>query len=177
MVKIRRHWNYDVVLFGIQEKEEKILLEKVAVTAIKDFINNGGGCILINFGDTNFSELKENFGFKIGKWNNNSSEVNITKIGLLTTYPWKIGDLVPKIPTTSNADYKNNRWLELCDGDYKCVKNTEELQKANYSDNFNLSINNNCAIIQVDHSNNVTTSEKKIIANLIFYLYNLKKED
>ena len=112
-----------------------------------------------------------------------SSKIKIKKNGLLTTYPWKLGEIdtiltVPATHTTSNAAPNDNVWFELCNGRYEFGKEPDELRQANYSDNFYLSIKDNCAMIQAGHSNNATThDEKMIIANLIFYLYNIKKKD
>ena len=198
-LKLGDKWNYDVIFFGMWDGNAGIPLEEEAANAVEAFIKDNGSCILTHdrigpyLGKTGFNKLREYFGIKVGKWNNSpygdynnqwayfSSKVKISKTGSLTTYPWKIGEIntvltIPETHTSSNAAYKDNVWLELCDGRYEFGKEPDELHKANYSDTFYLSIKGKCAVIQAGHSINATNSdEKKIIANLIFYLYNLKK--
>ncbi|ORX79224.1 hypothetical protein BCR32DRAFT_246562 [Anaeromyces robustus] len=196
-LKLGDKWNYDIILFGIWDSNSGIPLKDEAVNAITAFINDGGGCILthdtigLTYGKSGFNKLREMFRIKVGKWGESpfgdydnqwgyfSTKIKITKTGSLTTYPWKIGEINKVFPvllthTTSNAVYKDNVWIELCEGDYKCGKEPNALKEANYIDNFYLSIKNKCAMIQVGHSNNANADEKKIIANLIFYLFNLK---
>jgi len=153
------------------------------------------------WGNSGLNKLRDYFGLKIGKWGESpygdynqqwgykSFKIKVTKTGKLTSYPWKIGEIetvlnVSETHTCSTAVPKDNVWFELCNGNYWDEKEPDALQKANYSDSFYLSIKDKCAMIQVGHSincnthsnNNVVTSdEKKIMANLIFYLYNLKK--
>ncbi len=75
-------------------------------------------------GGNGFSELREHFGLKVGKWNNvhysdynnewkyHSTKIKTNKTGLLTSYPWKIAKIdniltIPETHTTSNAAHKD----------------------------------------------------------------------
>ncbi|ORX79223.1 hypothetical protein BCR32DRAFT_328223 [Anaeromyces robustus] len=149
-LKLGDKWNYDIILFGIWDANCGIPLEDKAVNAITAFINDGGGCILTHdttgftYGKSGFNKLREMFGIKVGKWGKNpfgdydnqwgyfSTKIKITKTGSLTTYPWKIGEINKVFPvlsthTTSTAAYKDNVWIELCEGDYKCGKEPNAL--------------------------------------------------
>lgn len=98
------------------------------------------------------------------------SKVKITKKGLLTNYPWSIGDVddVLSVPICHNRQASNGTiWLRFADQSY-----TDSDMQSN--ENFYLCTYNNTAMIQTGHSNgNATEDEQKIIANLIFYMNQL----
>jgi len=158
-LKLGDKWNYDIIMFGIWDGNKDHPLKEKAVNAIEAFIKDGGGCILSHgtvgyiWGNSGLNKLRDYYGLKVGKWDKSpygdynqqwgyiSSKIKITKTGLLTTYPWKIGEIgtvlnVSKTHTTSDAAPEDNVWFELCDGNYGCGKGPDALRKANYSDNF-----------------------------------------
>ena len=98
-----------------------------------------------------------------------SNSVQITRKGLLTNFPWEIGDVgtnlrIPKSHTTYHASF-GTVWMQFNDFD----KEPEQYTGLNH--NFYLSTYNNAAIIQTGHSNcDSTEDERKLLANTIYYL-------
>eukprot|EP00833_Pecoramyces_ruminatium_P009932 jgi/Orpsp1_1/1183964/evm.model.c7180000087405.1 len=153
------------------------------------------------WGDEGFGKLREYFGIVTGRWRytenkhkksdyetswgHKSTKVQIKKNGLFTRYPWDIGDVgtvltVPLTHTCANAALKENVWLELINTSWNGEKyqkgiNDDTLINRGYNPYYYLSTKNNCAMIQTGHSNGSSTAdERKILANLIFFLVQLQ---
>lgn len=185
--KTNGKWNYDVLFLGTWDSNNSKDLSAASKSLTESYINDGGGCI---FGhdtirwDTyntagalpNFTSLAkcvnitQNSYWAEGK-SNASTSVKIIKKGLFTTYPWNIGEIgtVLKIPAAHSVGQSGNGdiWLEFV--------NQTAIPEGDKG-NFYLTTYNNCAMIQTGHSNGAATEdEQKIIANLIFYNYQLSE--
>lgn len=194
-LKLGDNWNYDVIFFGASDANAGKNISLKAVNVTKEFIKSGRGCIMghdtigYKWGNDGFNMLREYFGLKIGKWDKSShgdypnqwgytsSKINITKKELVTSYPWNLDREtinIKRTHTSSNSAFNENIYFELCEGNYDCGQELNELRKEGYFGTYYLSIKENCAMIQAGHSGEVTSDEKKIISNLIFYLYQKK---
>lgn len=185
--KTNGKWNYDVLFLGTWDSNNSKDLSAASKSLTESYINDGGGCI---FGhdtirwDTyntagalpNFTllakyvNITQNSYWAEGK-SNASTSVKIIKKGLFTTYPWNIGEIgtVLKIPAAHSVGQSGNGdiWLEFV--------NQTAIPEGDKG-NFYLTTYNNCAMIQTGHSNGAATEdEQKIIANLIFYNYQLSE--
>ncbi|MBE6048277.1 MAG: hypothetical protein E7213_07750 [Clostridium sp.] len=164
-------WMYDVLVFGFWDRNGDCDITSSAERIVEDFIKSGRGVL---FGhDTLIPSARRNIS-SLAKYLNmdasgagaykHSTEVYISKKGLLTDYPWKIGDIgtVLTVPDTHVYYQKpyGEVWMNLS------------------SDNqFYLTTWNNVAMIQTGHSNGLATpDEQKVLANTIFYLAQVTEE-
>ncbi|WCK57678.1 hypothetical protein PP175_26955 (plasmid) [Aneurinibacillus sp. Ricciae_BoGa-3] len=96
--------------------------------------------------------------------------VRVKNKGLLTNYPWNIGDVgtiltVPASHTTSQISY-GDVWM-----DYTNFNGSSTDIYGQGNGNYYLSTWNNTAMIQTGHSTgNATPDEQKVLANTLFYL-------
>ena len=172
-----KNWKYDVIMFGSYDSYGGKDIDESAAELVEDYISTGRGVL---FGhDTIKSYPPErcfskhfikylNMRLDLDYWNGgkehgDGEEVKICKKGLLTNYPWYIGEIGSKlnIPRTHNVD-------QICNGDIW-------LKFTNLDDNAECNSYlvswNNTAMIQTGHSNGeATTDEQKILANTLFYL-------
>lgn len=185
--KTNGKWNYDVLFLGTWDSNNSKDLSVASKSLTESYINDGGGCIfghdtirwdtyntagaLPNFTSlAKYVNITQNSYWAEGK-SNASTSVKIIKKGLFTTYPWNIGEIgtVLKIPAAHSVGQSGNGdiWLEFV--------NQTAIPEGDKG-NFYLTTYNNCAMIQTGHSNGAATEdEQKIIANLIFYNYQLSE--
>lgn len=185
--KTNGKWNYDVLFLGTWDSNNSKDLSAASKSLTELYINDGGGCIfghdiirwdtyntagaLPNFTSlAKYVNITQNSYWAEGK-SNASTSVKIIKKGLFTTYPWNIGEIgtVLKIPAAHSVGQSGNGdiWLEFV--------NQTAIPEGDKG-NFYLTTYNNCAMIQTGHSNGAATEdEQKIIANLIFYNYQLSE--
>lgn len=185
--KTNGKWNYDVLFLGTWDSNNSKDLSAASKSLTESYINDGGGCIfghdtirwdtyntagaLPNFTSlAKYVNITQNSYWAEGK-SNASTSVKIIKKGLFTTYPWNIGEIgtVLKIPAAHSVGQLGNGdiWLEFV--------NQTAIPEGDKG-NFYLTTYNNCAMIQTGHSNGAATEdEQKIIANLIFYNYQLSE--
>ena len=185
--KTNGKWNYDVLFLGTLDSNNSKDLSAASKSLTESYINDGGGCIfghdtirwdtyntagaLPNFTSlAKYVNITQNSYWAEGK-SNASTSVKIIKKGLFTTYPWNIGEIgtVLKIPAAHSVGQSGNGdiWLEFV--------NQTAIPEGDKG-NFYLTTYNNCAMIQTGHSNGAATEdEQKIIANLIFYNYQLSE--
>ena len=163
------NYKYDVIFFGTWDVNGGSDLSATSASATERFIKSGRGCILGH--DTiyypahpNFCDLAKYFNITVVSdyYGSTRSQVEITKKGLFTNYPWYIGgvgkilDIPEAHPLSQYA--KGDIWLKFVGGTYTGCNN------------FYLTTYNNCAMIQTGHSTGqATDDEQKILANLIFY--------
>lgn len=187
-------WNYDVVFFGAWDRNNYRDLSAQSYAVVNKFASAGHGIILghdtaLNNGRDDVYEIpggpvkhQQNYfdrlaldhikilyyasGNEVG-----STNVEIVKTGLFTTYPNYIGVkgtklTIPMCHTWGQRvqqGYENNIWLEFRDDINNVV--------GHGNGNFYLVTYNNAAMIQTGHSNGAATSdEQKILQNLIFYM-------
>lgn len=167
-------WGYDVIVFGFWDSNNEKDISDAGLTAVKQYIEKGYGVL---FGhDTicsscinRFRSLAEYVNVKLANsslaWQNvncNGSTVTIQKKGLLTNYPYQIGDVgtVLTIPYahTIGQEALGDIWMTFTNQPYPLYK-------------AYLTTWNNCALIQTGHSNGAATEdEQKLIMNTLYYL-------
>jgi hypothetical protein len=188
-------WNYDVVVFGFADSNNGKDLSALGEAETEKYIKAGKGVLLghdtmRDFAMPQFTKLSPfinmdydakatwfygymNDGATSDGWAGHS-KVRITTKGLLTNYPWKIGDVgtdlvVPRTHTVQQIP-KGDIWMKFVDGNDVTMTNPA---------NFYLTTWNNVAMAQTGHKiypNYVTPDqyasedEQKILANTMFYL-------
>ena len=174
------NWKYDVIFFGTWDSNggtsSKYDLTSSSAMIVENYINDGKGVILghdtisTSINHNNFSSLAHYFNIDIPASFNYqaSTQVKIEKKGLFTAYPWNIGEVGTILTIPSAHVYqqyaKGDIWLSFVN-----VNNVG-------CNNFYLTTYNNCAMIQTGHSNGAATpDEQRILANLIFYCYQLSE--
>lgn len=170
-------YQYDVIMFGSWDCNNKKDLSKAAALATEEFIKTGRGVLfghdtIINWSKklnhTNFNYLAKYI--KATPTRNNarigSNTVKVIKKGFLTKYPYDIETrnlTVPYTHTSAVLVY-SDIWIKLINITYT------EGADIGYN-NYYLAAWNNCAFIRTGHSNGAATAdEQKIIANTLFYL-------
>lgn len=187
------NWKYDVIFFGTWDSNNNKDLTTTSSRIVKEYISSGRGCIFghdtITYTGLNFSSFLTYLNYEAITTTANvfngsatssgkgvpgygsNSIVTIAKKGLITNYPWSIGDVGTKltVPCTHTNGYKSNGtiWLKL----YSTKYSQTEMDT---TENYFISTNNNCAHILTGHSNGAATAdEQKILANLVFYMNQL----
>lgn len=191
-------WKYDVVYIGAWDMNNAQYLSDEAVNVIEEFIQYGGGVLAghdtigFNWGaELGVSKLRHYFNIKVGHYTNHylktdegynfsggwtSTQLKLTKKGLLSNYPWDLGEVgtvfhVPLTHSTSNYAY-GDIWFRFHNKTPHYHVNFPEW--AHEPANFYLTTWNNTAMIQTGHSNgDATPDEQKILANTLFYLSQL----
>jgi hypothetical protein len=185
-------WKYNVVFEGAWDgngfrAEDDYSLK--AVDALKEWIDDGQGYLAghdtimySSVWNTNTNLLRDRLNIKVrtldaeamgvgstGAFTGNIV-VQLDKQGLLTSYPWNIGELGSKltVPASHNSSQVTygDVWLS-----YEQSSGTMTDVNGEGKANFYLSTWNNTAMIQTGHSNGqATPDEQKVLANTLFYL-------
>jgi len=177
-------YKYDVLYFGAWDSNGNQDLTATAETKTDSFIKTGRGVL---FGhDTmvdNDRISMPNF-FKLAHYCNihtipkytilGGTQIKVAKKGLLTNYPWKIGD----VGTALNVPLSHSNQLAFGDvwmtyqPPYTYSGSTEATGSSGQGTNtFYLTSWSNCAMIQTGHSNGeATPDEQRVTANTLFYL-------
>lgn len=167
-------YKYDVVYLGAWDGNGGKNFNEIAKQAIVEFIKTRRGFLTGH--DTNIEYLIPylNFSKTAVSQSYASSQLKISKKGLLTNYPWNIGEIgtILNIPLTHTQTYQNPMgevWLQF----YNSAWGQENYPECN----FYLTTWNNTAMIQTGHSNgSATADEQKLLANTLFYLAQLTNE-
>ncbi|OOM81653.1 bacterial Ig-like domain protein [Clostridium puniceum] len=194
-------WKYDVIYFGAWDASNEKKFNDVAIQYIESFIKEGRGFLaghdtIVGYGgNTGLNKLRSYFNIKVGNWNNSNtgidpgyqycasfigSTIRVKKKGLLTNYPWSIGDIgsqlrVPISHSTSNFALGDIWMTYLDDAVWPNYWNAPESFKK--ISNFYLTTWNNCAMIQTGNlGGTATPDEQKILANTLFYLAQLTSD-
>lgn len=185
-------WKYDVVFEGAWDgngfNAENDYSTK-AVDSLKSWIDDGQGYLAghdtIMYSavwNTNANLLRDRLNIKVrtldaeangvGSTGAMSGQVNVRldKQGLLTSYPWEIGELGS--PLTVPASHGSG---QIAYGDvwmsYEKFSGRMTDVNGNGKANYYLTSWNNTAMIQTGHSNGqATPDEQKVLANTLFYL-------
>ncbi|CAB1248211.1 conserved exported protein of unknown function [Ruminococcaceae bacterium BL-4] len=177
-------YKYDVLYFGAWDAFASQDLSSAAESKTDAFIKTGRGVL---FGhDTmvdNDGISMPNF-FKLAHYCDiqtiphytvlGSSQIKVFKKGLLTNYPWKIGDVgtVLNVPMShSNQLAFGDVWMTY-QPPYTYSGSAEATGSGGQGTNtFYLTSWSNCAMIQTGHSNGeATPDEQRVTANTLFYL-------
>ncbi len=168
-------WKCDVIFFGSADCNGNIDLSTKAMPELQKFIDSGRGVL---FGhDTIWQRNFNTFADQAGLWvgpNNvyRTTSVSVVKVGTLTNYPWVIrGDLtVPNTHTSGQYIKDAIEWITL--------NNTKRTDPdTGYTDGFYLATKNNLGMIQTgDSTGQATDDERKVLANTLFYLYQISQQ-
>ncbi len=179
-------WKYDVIFFGTSDCNSGYDLNDKSSDYLQKFIDSGRGVL---FGhDTicggssqvlrhwRFNDFAEQLGLVVKTprpeiWYRTTS-VSVVKIGTLTNFPWVIrGNLtIPNTHSTGQYLLDGTEWLTL-----NATKRVDEETGA--IDNFYLATKGNLGMIQTgDSTGQATDDERKIIANTLFYLYQISNQ-
>lgn len=193
-------WIYDVIMLGSWDANNNLVPNNDAVSLFAEFIDSGRGFLAGhdtiggNWGTSvGLGKIRDKFNIKVGYWGNSRSttddgyhyyggfignRVKINRKGLLTNYPWNIGDVgttlsVPISHSTSNFAL-GDIWMTYSGNTQSnsLLYNGNNIPERLYDQaNFYLTTWNNTAMIQTGHSNGqATPDEQKILANTLFYL-------
>gem|GEM_PF-3849181 len=206
-------WKYDVVAIGTWDTNNGQDVSSNALNLLKEFVKAGGGLLLGHDTVAHVASLPYNLNvftpnlqtlggylrlYDAPQYNGKSppdlpneyqlwggTRVVVARKGLLTNYPWKIGEMgtVLNVPYT-HTGWMNSRgdvWLKflksdpitLPDGSTTWPYNIAQQWEMDPSSeaNWYLTTWSNVAMIQTGHSNcEATPDEQKIIANTLFYL-------
>ena len=149
------NWKYDVVYFGGWDSNNKKDISSSAKNSVEEFIKAGRGVL---FGhDTLYKTLFSNFWSLAGYVNMTSpvpvnnqygtSSVKITRKGLLTNYPWSIGDVgttlsVPLSHSTAQYAY-GDIWMKYTGNTWTSISEVNEYEGKECTNNFYLTTWNN----------------------------------
>ena len=167
------NWKYDVVFIGAWDGNNEKYFNEAALESVGAFIDAGRGFLAGHDTYCFYDKLNMKQTPKLEKYGDTS--VKLVKKGLLTNYPWKIGELGTDltIPLShSNRQYAyGDVWIEYNGNSMSDDPECTYYEGGNCTNNFYLTTWNNCAMIQTGHSKGKATSdEQKILANTIFYL-------
>ena len=177
-------YKYDVLYFGAWDAFASQDLSTAAEVGTDAFIKTGRGIL---FGhDTmvdNDGISMPNF-FKLAHYCDiqtiphytvlGSAQIKVSRKGLLTNYPWRIGDVgtVLNVPMShSNQLAFGDVWMTY-QSPYTYSGSAEATGSGGQGTNtFYLTSWSNCAMIQTGHSNGeATPDEQRVTANTLFYL-------
>lgn len=174
-------YKYDNIVFGIWDCHGLDNLSDEGYQEVEKFIQDGRGVILGH--DTVFYDSRRRNYLKIGQEYGNismmpsgytrqfrSTDIEITRDGILTRYPWNLGGVGTKLKVplthTSYQKYTGDTWMR-----WSLPPITGQTQEEYEETNVFLHSWNNIAMIQSGHSNGeATPDEQKILANTLFYL-------
>lgn len=202
-------WRYDVVYAGAWDTNRQQDLSIQGEQVIEDFINSGRGFLAGHDTITqyhnlkNFVKLSDFLRIKTYPFNGNiyearesaiqmpwigSQNIEVKKKGLLTNFPWVIGDIGSKLSVpishTNSQVSLGDVWMNYSDwqspfADKKVGVGPEvsDSETKLGTNNFYLTTWSNTAMIQTGHSNGkATPDEQKILANTLFYLAQLTSD-
>jgi prepilin-type N-terminal cleavage/methylation domain-containing protein len=166
------NWNYDEVVFGFLDCNGYQDLSPQAEELVDQYLSEGGAAI---FGHdtltikgcgshTNFNKLAKYVNMELTKnAYTASTKVKISRKGIFTEYPWRIGDVGTNLTIPTSHVYG-----QVAHGDVWITFDINESE----ANKIYLSTWENNAFIQTGHSNGAATEdEQKIIANIIFYTF------
>lgn len=179
-------WKYDVIFFGSSDSNSGYDLNELSTEALQKYIDSGRGVLFghdtICGGSSStlrhrcFNDFAEQAGLVVKTPNPEvwyrTTSVSVVKIGTLTNYPWNIrGDLtVPNTHSTGQYLLDATEWITL-----NATKRVDEETGA--IDNFYLCTKNNIGLIQTgDSTGQASDDERKILANTLFYLYQISQQ-
>jgi hypothetical protein len=181
-------YKYDVIMFGTWDDNGKKDLSKESAEATREFIKSGRG-VLAGHDTVANESYKQNFwslhdafhlisegaydnwdGIAAGGQGGSTTPADIKKKGLLTNYPWKIGE--PGTTLTIQQSHTLGQKIITDDNGTNDVWMAYHLKPL--ANSFYLETFKNTAMIQTGHYAGLATSdEQKVLANTLFYLSQL----
>ena len=177
-------YKYDVLYFGAWDSNGNQDLSATAGSRTDAFIKTGRGILFGHDTMVNNNVISMPNFFKLAHYCDiqtishytvlGSSQIKVSKKGLLTNYPWKIGDVgtVLNVPMShSNQLAFGDVWMTY-QPPYTYSGSAEATGSGGQGTNtFYLTSWSNCAMIQTGHSNGeATPDEQRVTANTLFYL-------
>lgn len=193
-------WNYKIAMFGTWDSNggENNQPNAAAVKVIEEYIKAGYGIVAghdsigHSYGakGIGLSKLRKYFNIEIGNasytsvtpvtqdsveynisWGYSSNKVEVINNGLITSFPYEISKgsqlTIPLAHTYSNAA-RGTVWMNFVNGQWNYGGDN---YTGEGNDIFYLTTNNNAAMIQTGHSScNSTEDERKVLANVLFYM-------
>lgn len=190
------NWKYDVVYFGGYDANNNNDISLTARNLLEQFINSSGGVLLGHdtaaFNYTNFKYLASTYlnlqateaetslpstsPDYIPMYGN--TKVKVAKKGLLTNYPYTLGDVGTIMTVPESHSYhefaSSNIWFSYNGTNNNWDPSRSEIttyKGKSGTNNFYLTTLNNVAMIQTGHfSGSATLDEQKILTNTLYYL-------
>lgn len=179
-------WNFDSIFFGTWDANAyQPDFSDAGLQLVTSFVGDGNGLLVghdvvrTGYSTDGFQRLNSllNVGIfsEIGStplqpnWATSGKVVRLKKSGLMTKYPWDIGEIgstlnIPATHTLTQVTY-GDVWIDFANEPSK----TDKYGKGEA--NFYLTTWNNTGMIQTGHSKGeATTDEQKILSNTLFYL-------
>ena len=182
-------YKYDTVFFGSWDGNSNEDLTSASEPYVEAFVNTGRGLLIGHdtascapeFMHTYFSRLAEKYAnlYALGGFSQypayGYNQVTIRKKGLLTSYPWAIGDIGSILNTPMSHTYgqfaMGDVWMTYPQNSWSSASEMHTYNGKSGTNNFYLTTWNNVAMIQTGHSNGAATpDEQKVLANSLFYL-------
>jgi len=182
-------YKYDVVFFGAWDGNSNEDLTSYSEPYVEAFANTGRGLLIGHdtascapeFMHAIFGKLAEKYAnmYVLGGLDQfpayGYNQVTIKKKGLLTDYPWAIGNVGSILNTPMSHTYgqfaMGDVWMTYPQNSWSTAAEVNNYNGMTGTNNFYLSTWSNCAMIQTGHSDGAATSdEQKVLANTLFYL-------
>lgn len=179
-------WNYDIVFFGSWDANNYKDINESAYKVVRQFANAGRGVVLGHDTIAGIAACNHPWFNRFAKDLNitvhpdingiecttslGSEKVKVKRISLLTTFPFDLGAVGTEytIPKSHNLNQAINS-TKYIDFQFESPLKDKRPEFSWY-----VTSNNNFAMIQTGHSNGqATNDEQKILANVIFYCYQL----
>ena len=177
-------YKYDVLYFGAWDSNGNQDLSVAAESKTDAFIKTGRGVLFGHDTMVDNDQISMPNFFKLAHYCDiqtiphytvfGSSQIKVTKKGLLTNYPWKMGDVGMALNVSmshSNQLAFGDVWMTY-QQPYTYSGSTETTgQNGQGTNTFYLTSWSNCAMIQTGHSDGeATPDEQRVTANTLFYL-------
>ena len=185
---------YDIVYIGVYSIDDISYIEfsENVKDVFEKYINDGYGVLLSSFlisdlysSDIGFNKLRKYFNIKLGngecdndtpdynfRCSFSSNECYIDKKSSVISYPWQIDSINDNFNIAGSSSLSQfafgDTYVKLLNPNIVGIDNIPA-SLVNYGD-FYLTINNNCALIQVCDNTDLSIVEKKLICNTIFNL-------
>lgn len=158
-------WEYDVIVFGFWDCNNNRDLTASSRDVVVEYIKSGKGVLFGHdtitpfFSHPYFNTLSEYVNLKLdGIYSTRDTTIKIAKKGLLTNYPYLIGDVGTQLTIPASHVYGQTPYGDIW-------------MRFLVDNQFYLTTWNNCAMIQTGDSNGrATEDEQKLLMNTLYYL-------
>lgn len=178
-------YQYDVLYFGAWDSNNGQDISEAAESSIDAYIRTGRGILFGHDTLVNNDAITMPIFFRLAQYIKietiphyttiGSSSITVVKRGLLTNYPWVIGDIGSNL--TVPMSHSNSQialgdiWMSYLTPSAYSGGSPQSDSNGQGTNNFYLTSWSNCAMIQTGHSNgDATPDEQRVTANTLFYL-------